>query len=921
MKPRAKKKQLKKSELLGEGVKSVMSLVQNQVSGNPYGRQSFLVVFDFDHTVVDCNSDDAVPQCLGREKFREELLRSEEGKIQWTNVCDAVVAPFTKQQLEDAVIEGIEMDKDMPDVFRFLAQGHARVVSGEGGGNFFPDVEIAFASDANHLFIEATIDHHLSFARGSISQIHSNPFHEVNNGVGEGDRKCRVTWYEPTGHDCRSCADRDHPNMCKSLIIARLLHSTRLIDPTVIFVGDGENDYCPVLNALRPRDCILARRNFSIHKALADPSYTSGCCRVGLWENAKEMLSCLKQLMSPGLRLPTLVRFKDVGPHEFRAVTLSTRMPQVLSRTLADNAAEVSPEGRRLMDMLIEDTKQNGPVPSLPGQSVVSPWLQAYASTVEFDHAAHQIGEHSKAPAVPRWGQLPWLQGEIYFYNVFAQYMLLGKANPPSVSEDKSTLMPNLVTPYATCTPLKAQGSGASSVAEIQASGSTPLQFFNPARLAWNSKQNGELLSVGDSVVLRDKSKSYYEIMGGDSLVKRHDHFQSYRDFFLREKREVIHKFLRPKICPMLACIPWETNEEFITVLLRWMLWGNAIDLSMFTLEGLQVASHVGEAKGSEKWSKVEELRAAESTAARGQDERIVGNQLEEIAKVVRRIVRDEPTTSGGTTRSRTVNIVMDNVGVECVADLIFTLWLLNHHPSLRVVLHVKSIPYYVSDVTPPDFDFLLNELEECSKQDVDLTRILIPFVKALREGFSSGRICIDADPFWTQPCEYREMPPHVCNSFFFSQRVSASEEAQGEYPSSSRELFPRRLYAGHSALVIFKGDLNFRRLIGDRHWDNRSFMSTIKPCERTSPSVASTLLADTPCSGDESTAVAPSFENIVSAFWPVLTVPVCAIRTIKSELCVGVPFQKQDKLDSSDPKWRTSGSFGVVLIATGESH
>ena len=75
------------------------------------------------------------------------------------------------------------------------------------------------------------------------------------------------------------------------------------------------------------------------------------------------------------------------------------------------------------------------------------------------------------------------------------------------------------------------------------------------------------------------------------------------------------------------------------------------------------------------------------------------------------------------------------------------------------------------------------------------------------------------------------------------------------------------------SALVILKGDANYRRLIGDCCW-----------------------LPTTP------------FEAI-AAYFPA---PVVALRTLKCELVVGMDAAQVAQMQSV-PDWMTSGSWGLI--------
>jgi hypothetical protein len=76
--------------------------------------------------------------------------------------------------------------------------------------------------------------------------------------------------------------------------------------------------------------------------------------------------------------------------------------------------------------------------------------------------------------------------------------------------------------------------------------------------------------------------------------------------------------------------------------------------------------------------------------------------------------------------------------------------------------------------------------------------------------------------------------------------------------------------------VVIVKGDLNFRRLVGDLHWD------------------PATPFAD------------------VTGYFPA---PVAALRTLKSDVAVGVPPERVTRLGSTAPGWWTDGTHAVIHV------
>lgn len=88
------------------------------------------------------------------------------------------------------------------------------------------------------------------------------------------------------------------------------------------------------------------------------------------------------------------------------------------------------------------------------------------------------------------------------------------------------------------------------------------------------------------------------------------------------------------------------------------------------------------------------------------------------------------------------------------------------------------------------------------------------------------------------------------------------------EMPETLRNSFK------HSSLIIIKGDANYRRCLGDRQW---SFTT--------------------------------AFEDIVCYF----PAPLAVLRTLKSEIVVGLKSAQIEKLNNQDPNWLTNGHWGII--------
>jgi uncharacterized protein with ATP-grasp and redox domains len=191
--------------------------------------------------------------------------------------------------------------------------------------------------------------------------------------------------------------------------------------------------------------------------------------------------------------------------------------------------------------------------------------------------------------------------------------------------------------------------------------------------------------------------------------------------------------------------------------------------------------------------------------------------------------------------RPARVDVWTDNAGFELVTDLALVDGLLTSGLANPLVLHVKAHPTFVSDATVDDVH---DALDRFATDEDEATQAL---ADRLRTALRDGRLRLH-DPFaWTSPLPARHFPTNV-----------NAELARAD-------------------LVISKGDANYRRLMGDRHWDF------------TTP-----------------------FDEVVSYF----PAPLLALRTLKAEVTSGLSQGQVDRLNAQDPDWMTNGRWGLIQFA-----
>lgn len=192
-----------------------------------------------------------------------------------------------------------------------------------------------------------------------------------------------------------------------------------------------------------------------------------------------------------------------------------------------------------------------------------------------------------------------------------------------------------------------------------------------------------------------------------------------------------------------------------------------------------------------------------------------------------------------------TIDIVCDNAGAELLSDLCVAHYLTEKKLVEKVNFHVKSLPWFVSDVMPNDLKWML---EEMSRNEDELLKF---FGSMWIGNFENGRWSMKTSDFWTLPVEFEMMHKY------------------------DRELYKN---LSLSKLIIFKGDLNYRKLLREIFW---------------SPT--------TPI-GIAQGQFAPS--------------KMCAIRTCKAEIICGLSEGLAEKLDVEDPSWMESGNYGVIQFS-----
>ncbi|XP_002733588.2 damage-control phosphatase ARMT1-like [Saccoglossus kowalevskii] len=256
------------------------------------------------------------------------------------------------------------------------------------------------------------------------------------------------------------------------------------------------------------------------------------------------------------------------------------------------------------------------------------------------------------------------------------------------------------------------------------------------------------------------------------------------------------------------------TYEQFSKIL-QIALWGNKCDLSI--------------SAGVENSQNVSPLLYLNEMASN-----ILVDSTQQVWQALL-----EARKNGKQTR---VDIILDNMGFELFSDLCFAEFLLRTSLAHSIHLHYKVMPWFVSDVTREDFLWTLQTLKDSPNE------VLSKLSETWQNRLQDESWVIKGDDFWTTACDFRQMK-------------SKAPHLYDDLTSSS--------------MCFFKGDLNYRKLVGDLNWNH------------TTP-----------------------YELTLGGFHPS---PHCALRTIKCDLVVGLQEGRAEEITKLNADWMLGGDYGVI--------
>ncbi|XP_033762544.1 pyridoxal phosphate phosphatase PHOSPHO2-like [Pecten maximus] len=241
-----------------------------------------LLAFDFDHTMVDENSDLWVKRLAPGGELPQEIedKYSDDG---WTHYMGTIFQYLHSTGVKQSDIQQCLTEIPLTSGFKQLLdhahkQGHECIV----------------ISDSNSTFIQYILEHYN--LENIVSKVYTNPAEFDTEGCLQIDFYHHQDW-----------CDLSTENLCKGHILTEHIRQQASLGHTyshVVYVGDGSNDLCPSLT-LSDNDYVCPRVNLRLWKKVnailaGEEKYKKYSLKAKVleWESGTEILKLIKELES-----------------------------------------------------------------------------------------------------------------------------------------------------------------------------------------------------------------------------------------------------------------------------------------------------------------------------------------------------------------------------------------------------------------------------------------------------------------------------------------------------------------------------------------------------------------------------------------------------------------------------------------------
>lgn len=230
---------------------------------------SFHLIWDFDNTLIDENTDTYIIKTLDSGIYQRFLDTYKD--YEWNTMMDMAMGwlhdgGYTIDNIKDG-FKNIPVDTDTIELIRMYSEMKHKMY---------------IVSDANVMFIDTVLEN--LKLKDCFDEIHTNPVTIV-------DGRLRIKPYhdeERLGpHNCKLC----RRNICKGMIV----DSLPIIDgKPKVYLGDGKGDYCAIMR-LNEQDHALVRKGYQLEAVINDND-SKPKAHIHYWSTGKDIKEYLAKL-------------------------------------------------------------------------------------------------------------------------------------------------------------------------------------------------------------------------------------------------------------------------------------------------------------------------------------------------------------------------------------------------------------------------------------------------------------------------------------------------------------------------------------------------------------------------------------------------------------------------------------------------
>lgn len=217
--------------------------------------------------------------------------------------------------------------------------------------------------------------------------------------------------------------------------------------------------------------------------------------------------------------------------------------------------------------------------------------------------------------------------------------------------------------------------------------------------------------------------------------------------------------------------------------------------------------------------------------------------------------------TDNAFNRDSTIQLITDNCGQELISDILLGISLLKRTNAQQVVYHIKRLPIFVSDSIMSDVYDAMEVISIC---------------RYIKRENGTNIFMLQQNEIGKDPTAESITYQCLFNDGMIKQLVFRVDNCW-HLPTLFKDLNIFKDWSKEDndcALIIVKGDLNYRRLVGDYKYD---------------------------C--DESVRDKTRY----------IKKPLLILRSLKSNVVLDIPAEKAQELDAQNPNWRTAGDYGII--------